>query len=480
MNQALEILNWVVTVAVLVYFVTIAIASTLLTIVGWFGVRDYVRRRPMRAYRDVAESPLSMPVSIIVPAHNEQATIVASLRSLLASQFSQLEIVVVNDGSSDETAPRIIDAFDMIAVDRAPQGHLHTQPVRDVYFSRSDPRVVFVDKDNGGKADALNAGLRYARYPLVCCIDADTLLDPWALSRLVWEFQSDPHTVAVGGIVRVVNGSELRDGRLVAVRTPARMLANLQILEYLRAFLGSRIGWSRLDSLLIISGAFGLFRRQAVMDVGGYDTTTVGEDAELVLRLHRRHRELNKPCRIVFFPDPICWTEVPESLSVLRSQRDRWQRGLAQMLWRNRGVVFNPRYRTMGMFGVPYFWAFELLGPIPEVFGYVYVLVGVIFGFVSLPLALAIFLLGTVWGVFLSLVVIMMEERAFARYPNWKDLRTLCIAAVIENFGYRQYLAWVRLKAFWTLRRTSGWGTMTRKGFEPAPAPATDTPRDAH
>lgn len=307
--------------------------------------------------------------------------------------------------------------------------------------------------------------MNYARCPLICSIDADTLLDPWALARLVWEFQSDPDTVAVGGIVRVVNGSIFHDGRLALVRTPTSLLANLQVLEYLRAFLGARIGWSRVGTMLIISGAFGLFRRAAVVSAGGYDTNCVGEDAELVLRLHQVRADAGLPCRITFFPDPICWTEVPETMHVLASQRDRWQRGLAQMLWRHKRMFGNPRYGKIGLLAVPYFWIFELFGPVVEVGGYIYVIFGLIFGFVWIPFAIALLLMSTALGVLLSMVVIFMEERAFARYPNWRDLAKLCGIAVAENCGYRQYLAFVRLKAFYTLGRHAGWGTMRHKGF---------------
>lgn len=458
-------LVWILSFAFLVYLIALMSISTVLTWLGWRGVNDYVRRRPMRSYRDVATSELSMPVSIIVPGHNEEATIVGAVKALLSSQFNLFEIVVVNDGSKDATSDRVRRAFDMVPVNRSPQSGIPTKPVLEVLVSRIDDRVALVDKRNGGKADALNAGINYARYPLVCCIDADTLLDPWALSRLVWEFQADPDTVAVGGIVRVVNGSRFEDGRLVEVHAPHSRLANLQIIEYLRAFLGARIGWSRAGMLLIISGAFGLFRRSAVVEVGGYDPTTVGEDAELVIGLHRTRAEQGRPCRITFFPDPICWTEVPEDLSVLTSQRDRWQRGLAQMLWRHRDMVFRRKYGRVGSIALPYFWLFELFGPVVEVGGYVFVILGLIFGFIWLPLTVVLLLLSTVYGLALSLAVILMEERAFARYPDWRDLAKLGAAAVLENFGYRQYLAWVRLRAFWTLRQKGGWGQMTRKGF---------------
>jgi cellulose synthase/poly-beta-1,6-N-acetylglucosamine synthase-like glycosyltransferase len=305
------------------YFVVLQLTFTVLAIVGWRAIEDYVERRPMRDYRAVAESEMSMPVSILVPAYNEAPSIVASLRSLLTSQFVEFEVVVINDGSTDETMAALTDAFGLVKVGRVPRSNISTQLVHGVYTSPLEPRVVVIDKVNGGKADALNAGINHAVYPLFCAIDADTMLDADALSRLVWEFQAAPETVAVGGIVRIVNGSEFEDGRLARVRTPRNLLANLQIIEYLRAFLGGRIGWSKSGMLLIISGAFGLFRRDVCVEVGGYDPTTVGEDAELVLRLHRHQREHQRPCRITFFPDPICWTECPEDLGTLVARPDR-------------------------------------------------------------------------------------------------------------------------------------------------------------
>ncbi|MDX6607364.1 MAG: hypothetical protein QOD14_1904, partial [Solirubrobacterales bacterium] len=244
------------------YVILLDCVFLLLVTLGWRAVNEYVARRPFRDYKQVGESELSMPVSILVPAYNEGPVIVSSIRSLLKSQFGQLEVVVVNDGSTDNTMESLIGAFDLVRVDRVPRANLPCEPISAVYVSTSDHRVVVLDKANGGKADSLNAGIRYARYPLFCAIDADTMLDPGALARLVWEFQASPSTVAVGGIVRVVNGSEVdADGRLIQVRTPRGMLVNLQIVEYLRAFLGGRIGWSRIGMLLIISGAFGLFRR---------------------------------------------------------------------------------------------------------------------------------------------------------------------------------------------------------------------------
>jgi cellulose synthase/poly-beta-1,6-N-acetylglucosamine synthase-like glycosyltransferase len=448
------------------YLVVITSVYTILMVIGWFVIDDYVRRRPLRDYGFVGRSPMTLPVSILAPAYNEAPVITTAMRALLESQFVEFEIVVINDGSTDDTLAVLVRDFDLVQVERVPNAAIPTAAIRAVYVSRVEPRLVVVDKENGGKADSLNAGIRYARYPLFCAIDADTLLDPGALSRLVWEFQSFPETVAVGGIVRVLNGSTVREGRLVEVRTPETFVENVQVLEYLRAFLGGRIGWSRVGMLLIISGAFGLFRRELVIAAGGYDTTTVGEDAELVLRLHRYQRERGEKCRITFFPDPICWTEAPSSFRVLARQRDRWQRGLIEMLWRHRRMFANPRYGRLGMLAVPYYVIFEMVGPLIELLGYFALVASIALGIISPGLTILILGFAVSYGLILSFGAVLMEERAFRRYPNGRDLRRLISTAVLENFGYRQLMVIVRARAWWTLlRRRSGWGEMTRTGF---------------
>lgn len=453
----------------LVYLVVLTFVYSVLMVIGWRAVNDYVRRRPLRDYDYVGRSPMTLPVSILAPAYNEAPVIAAAIRALFDSQFVQFEVVVVNDGSTDETLDVLVREFDLVAVDRVPSAAIETKPVRGVYVSSTEPRLVVIDKVNGGKADSLNAGLRYARYPLFCAVDADTILDPNALSRLVWEFQSYPETVAVGGIVRVLNGSVVRDGHLSEIRMPRSFVENVQVLEYLRTFLGGRIGWSRLGMLLIISGAFGLFRRDVVVSVGGYDTTTVGEDAELVLRLHRFRRERGEPCRITFFPDPICWTEAPATTRVLVRQRDRWQRGLIEMLWRHRVTFGNPRYGRIGLVAVPYFTVFEAIGPVIETIGYVAFAVALAMGLVPPVITALIFGLAVSYGLILSFGAVLIEERAFRRYPAGRDLRHLIAVAILENFGFRQLLAVVRARAWWTLVRKRGWGEMTRTGFEAVP-----------
>lgn len=449
-----------------IYFVLLGVSQLLLGIVSWRAVDDYVARRPLRNYGAVGRSPMTLPVTVLVPAYNEAPVIVTAMKALLASQFVNLEVVIVNDGSTDDTFQRLIEGFELVEADIVPRANLPSKEIRGVYASPVEDRITVIDKANGGKADSLNAALRYARHPLVCAIDADTMLDPGALSRLVWEFQASPDTVATGGIVRVVNGSVVQDGRLIEVRTSRSLIANVQVLEYLRAFLGSRIGWSKLGMLLIISGAFGLFRRDAVIEAGGYDTSTVGEDAELVLRLHRHYREQGKPCRITFFPDPICWTEVPGDLRTLVRQRDRWQRGMLELLHKHRDMIGNRRYGRIGMVLLPYFTLFEVIGPVIEILGLAAAVTGLATGVVPVETAVLYLGVSAAFGFIMSFLAILMEERAFRRYPSWTCLGRLVVAAVVENVGYRQLMNFVRARAFLTLRRSGHWGEMTRAGFE--------------
>jgi cellulose synthase/poly-beta-1,6-N-acetylglucosamine synthase-like glycosyltransferase len=465
------------------YFAVLNLIYTVLLVLGMYEIRDYVRRRPFRDLDAVARSRLTLPISIVMPAHNEEPVIVECVRALLAADFPAFEVIVVNDGSRDESLERLREAFALVAVERVTRGELETRPVRAVYASPLDDRIVVVDKENGGKADAINAGLLYASYPIFCCIDSDTLIDGDSLIRLVQPFLLEPDkVVAAGGIVRIANGCTIEDNRVVDVRTPRSLVANLQIVEYLRAFLSGRTGWSRMNALLIISGAFGLFRRDAVVAAGGYDTSTVGEDAELVARLHRRMREARRPYKVVFLADPVCWTQCPDSLRVLARQRNRWHRGLLETMWRHRRTILNPRYGAMGLVAMPYFLVFEALGPAIELTGYVVMAASLAAGRVSTGVAAAFLALALSYGLVLSFGALILEEHAFRRYRRRSCLLKLGGCASLENFGYRQLTTVVRARAFWSmLRGRKGWGEMTRTGFggeggapvveaEPAPA----------
>ena len=478
LREAVGGFEWVV----LGYLVALNVSYTLLLGLGWWEISRWVRRRRLRDFDVIAGSELSLPVSIIVPAFDEAKVIVASVRSLLGAHYPNFEVVVVNDGSSDATLDELRAAFHLVRVGRVPRSRLDTQPVRGVWVGAGDERIVVIDKENGGKADALNAGLSYARYPLFCAVDSDTMLDPDALPRLVWHFQARPETVACGGIVRIVNGSSVDGTRVTRVRTPRSLIVNLQIVEYLRAFLVGRTGWSRLGMLLIISGAFGMFRREAVIEAGGYATDTVGEDMELVVRLQRLHRERGLPYRAAFVADPVCWTEAPTDLRALARQRDRWQRGLLETLMTHRGMIGRPRYGRTGMLALPYLVVFEALGPLLEALAYPLTAVALGLGWVHPGVALGILALTFTYGLALSFGALRIEERAFQRYARWRCLGRLMVAVVVENFGYRQWSTLVRARAMWTLLRRPGhWGSVARIGYHvevptPERLPATLVP----
>ena len=408
------------------------------------------------------------PITLMAPAYNEALTIVESVRSLLALQYPNFEVVVVNDGSKDETLQVLIDAFELTPTQRHHHLTAACAPIRGLYSGAKQPKLLVIDKENGGKSDALNAALNLSRAPIVCSMDADSLLEPDALLRAVRPFVEDPErTVAVGGTIRIANGCKISHGRVVEVGAPRNLLALLQTVEYLRAFLMARLAWSKLDTLTIISGAFGLFRRQAVLDVGGYSHGTVGEDMELVVKLHKHFRRLGKPYRIAFAPEPVCWTEAPESWSVLARQRARWHRGAMETCFRHRDMILNPRYGRVGVIGFGHILLVDVLGPIIEVFGYVLIPAFWLLGLLSLDYLLALLAVTFGFGVVISVGALALEEAELRRFPDAKSLLILMGAAVLENFGYRQINNLWRLRGLWQfLTGAQGWGSMTRKGFK--------------
>ena len=460
----------------LFYFVILNSLYLLFAIVAFFELRRHRRRWTARDLDVIVRSPATPTISLIVPAYNEEATIGQSLRSLLLLNYPEYEVVVVNDGSTDGTLQAAIRAFDLVRADVSHQCMLDTAVIRGVYRSLTHRELLVIDKANGGKADAINAGVNAARYPLVCVIDADSLLEEHALTRAVLPFLEDPTTIASGGIIRIANGCRVEDGRVVSVGLPSSPLACFQVTEYLRAFLAGRVAQSVMKGLLIISGAFGLFRRDALIAVGGFRSDTVGEDMEVIVRLHRLFRERGEKYRIVFRPDPVCWTEVPERLDTLARQRNRWQRGTLQTLSRHRHMLFNPRYGVIGICAMPYYLIFEALAPLVEVGGYLVTLALLMLGSLDWRFAELLFLVAVLYGALISVAAVILEEVSFRRYPRLADLLRLAMYAVLENFGYRQLTLWWRLRgSFDFLRGRAEWGPMVRCGFT-RPGPSATTP----
>jgi cellulose synthase/poly-beta-1,6-N-acetylglucosamine synthase-like glycosyltransferase len=342
---------------------------------------------------------------------------------------------------------------------------IDSKPVRGVYRSRTHAGLVVADKENGGKADALNVGLNVASGELVCAIDADTIIEPDALLRMARPFLTRDDVVAAGGTIRVVNGSIVRGGRVITPRAPARLLPGIQAVEYLRAFLFGRLGWNLLGGNLIISGAFGMFRRETLLQTGGYLHDTVGEDMEIVARLRRHGVLTGAPNRIHFVPDPVAWTEVPSTLRVLGRQRDRWHRGLADVLWRHRAVIGNPRYGVLGVVTFPYF-LIELVGPVIELLGLVAIVAALVTGSVTAAFGGLFFLVSYGYGMVLATLALVMAEFSDRRYQRVRDRLLLFLWAAVESFGYRQLTVLWRLRGLWSyLRGSREWGAMARTGF---------------
>ncbi len=460
-------------VVVVCYFILLNGAYLVTSILAFGFLRRYALQLKFMEIDEILSSQALPPITLIAPAYNEEATCVESTRSLLTLRYSEYDILVVNDGSKDSTVQRMVEAFEMVPSPRAPIADIETARFRGIYRSERHPNLWLIDKENGGKADALNAGLNYCRTPLFCAMDADSLLEPDALTRLARTFLEDARTVAAGGVIRIVNGCTVKSGLVTDVRLPDNRIARFQVLEYLRAFLAGRMGWDAMDATLIISGAFGMFRRSAVTAVGGYATDTVGEDMELVVRLHRVLRERKQPYRVAFVPDPVAWTECPESVKILSRQRDRWQRGLMECMWRHRIMLLNPRYGRVGMIAFPYFFFLEMLGPIIEGLGYITFILALILGRASWPFVVAFLAVAIAFGIALSFAAVALEELTFRRYPRVTDLLRLFGLAISENIGYRQLSTYWRIKGMISkMRGATAWGAMERKGFQTPSTPA--------
>ena len=453
---------------VLGYYVAVSLIYLALLLLAVWHIVLHLLRLSYGTYQEMMHSSVAPPISVVIAAYNEESTIVDSIKSLLLLNYPDFEVVVANDGSTDATLRNLIDGFNLKKTNIVYRAHLTTARVNAFYVNPDEPRLIVVDKAHAGKADSLNVGINVSRAPYFCSVDADSILERDALLRLMRPIVEDPELVrATGGIVRIVNGSVVKNGRLVEVRLPKDSLSRLQVVEYIRSFLFGRAGLSALNSLLIISGTFSMFHKRTVQAAGGYLLNTVTEDMELVVRLHKHLRETGQKYKINFVPDPICWTEAPKDLDMLKRQRRRWHLGLAESIYAYRKMLFNPAYGIVGWFALPYQLFVELLGPVVEVVGYFVVTVSFLLGIINFEFFMLFLVMAILVGIFFSTGAILLEEMTYRRYPKIKDLFILLAFGVIENFGYRQLLSLWRAQAIFKFffSKDKKWEVVEKRGF---------------
>ncbi|MCA1065118.1 glycosyltransferase [Rossellomorea aquimaris] len=450
---------------VLIYMILVISFYTILLVISLFQLRKTYGLDDWEPYEELLHLHQTKPVSILVPAYNESVGIMATVRSLLSIEYPEYEIIIINDGSTDDSMEKLIDTFQLVKIKWVIRQQLKTKQVKGVYQSKIYKNLLVIDKENGGKADALNAGINLSNYPYFCSIDGDSVLERTAFLKVMKPIvESDGEVIASGGSIRIANGCEIESGEIVKVGLSRSPLVVMQVIEYLRAFLMGRIGLSRHNLLLIVSGAFGVFSKRWVIDAGGY-SHTVGEDMELVVRLHRYVKEQKADKKIVYVPDPVSWTEAPESLKYLRRQRSRWHRGLFESLWIHRRLLFNPKYGSIGMVSMPYFLIIEFFGPVVELMGYMTIILSLFLGGVYLEFAILLFLLSILYGSVLSMAAVLLEEWSVRKFPKVSDIGRLFVYSLTETLWYRPLTVLWRCEGILdVIRKKRGWGEMARKG----------------
>ena len=469
--------TWQIILTIIHYFFLIFSVSAItsyivLGIISVIETISYMKKNSFVNYKEILSSPFSPSISIIAPAYNESLNIVENVRSLLSSHYVNYDVIIVNDGSKDDSLEKLIKAYDLIQIDIPINEQIKTKPLRGGMFKSTNPafdKLIVVDKENGGKADALNMGLNISKNKYVASIDVDCLLLEDALQKLIKPFLeiTDHKVIAAGGVIRIANSCTIKDGKLLEINFPNKWLEQGQILEYLRAFLLGRMAWSRLNGLLVISGAFGLFDKKIAIEVGGYDTNTVGEDMEIIVRMRRHMQEINQKYKVAYIPDPLCWTEAPDNYKTFISQRNRWTRGTIETLKKHKKIGFNKKYFSLGLLSYPYWFIFERMAPIVEVAGLIYFGILIFFDYVRWDYSLSFILLAYSFSVLFSIVAIISEELTYNQYKKKKIGIKLIIISFLEPIVNHPFILYAAIKGnieYYFYKKIE-WGTMTRKGM---------------
>jgi cellulose synthase/poly-beta-1,6-N-acetylglucosamine synthase-like glycosyltransferase len=457
----------IISTAILLYFLGINLFYFALIVIAFAGIISHQLKAWFATANEIYKARITPPISIIAPAYNEELSIIENIKSLLQLRYKEFEVIVVNDGSTDSTFDKINSKYKLIRLAQKYYPDIPTKQVKGIYRSAVNKKLIVIDKENGGKADSLNAGINVSIYPLFCAMDSDSILEKDALLRLVHPFMENyREVIATGGLIRVINSCRYAEDGTIKASTSKNWLVNTQIVEYCRAFLVGRLGLSKLNCNMIISGAYGLFKKAPVKEIGGYRCDVVGEDMELTIRLMHVLQGMKKASRIHYIPDTVCWTEVPEKFSTLSGQRNRWHRGLIESIFLHITMLFNPRHKTVAFIGMPYFVFIELLNPIFEIAGYTVIIISFITGTLNLTYIYCFFFLTIGLGVLFTSLALIIEELFFHKYSRIKDILRLLAAAFLESFGYHQLLTLVKLKAvFDKIFGIKSWGKMERVGF---------------
>jgi cellulose synthase/poly-beta-1,6-N-acetylglucosamine synthase-like glycosyltransferase len=469
-----HVISFLLEVTILVYALAVFSVYLTLSILSGIELMKFFNSEKITNYDAILSSPFAPTISIIAPAYNESLTIVENIRALLSLYYPNFEIIIVNDGSKDDTLVKIIEAYELEKVPYVIDYKIECREILDIYKSKKKAfnNLTIINKINGGKADALNAGINIAKGQYFIAIDVDSIIDPYALQKMVLPFltETDKRVIATGGVIRIANSCKIKDGQLIEINVPEDFLPRCQVIEYNRAFLLGRLAWSRLDGLLLISGALGLFDKEIAIACGGYLNKTVGEDMEIVVRMRKYMANRNEKYKVAYVPEPLCWTEAPSSLKILGSQRNRWTRGTIDTLFLHKDIFFNPKYGIMGMLSYPYWVFFEWLAPIIEAVGILYFILIAFTGHPNWPFFSVTLFFVYFFSVSFSTYAILFDHLIFHRYRKRSMIFKLLVTSWVEPFFYHPMVTYWALRGNWDyfVRKKKAWGKMTRQGFSNA------------
>ncbi len=429
---------------ILYYFLVISVCYTILLIAS---IPDVLKRFKELLFGEVfpiAKSAGTIPVTVIIPAYNEQENILNCVKSALNSTYKNLKVIVVSDGSTDATIDRLNKRYKLQPQPAMFPEYIKTAEVKQLYVSATHPQLSVIEKAHSGTGDTLNVGLNATQTPLFLTLDADSMLEPDTIPRLAYCMLNEPHTIAVGGGVYLLNDCEVVNGEVVTPKFPNRYVSRLQACEYMRSFIFGRSGWNAFKGSLSYSGTCSLFEHAAALEVGGFDINNPAQDAEIIVNMHANMRAKKHPYNILFTPVAFSWTKVPDSFKSYAHQRIQWQWGLMRSILLHFKMFFNPRYGITGMFAYPFYLLVETLGPLVELTTYILIIISLFLGVFDAKSALIFFLLSAGFSSFLTVATMLINIVTFNKYRKISDIMRMFFYSIIEMFGFRQYSITIR------------------------------------